>query len=194
MADWQVEDHLIAFSYRIKPLKTVVSKLLDADMHVFWALWPDAETLRSPIALAEALMNGGARLTEWRYSAGRAGADEVLTFLLSWYETIDFDLVQTCRTASKFASEEEWVQRRKNLANYYIEFADVHTFIPDLRFYPRAAAEEEEAEGEEGEDEAGDEDAEDEGEEGAAETEPARVAETATSGSGRDAESDAPVA
>ena len=109
MDDWKVEDHLIAFSHRIRPLKTAVLKLLDAAIEVFHALWPDTEMPSGPYELADALMNAGARLTEWRYSAGRAGADEVLTFLLSWYETIDFDVIQTCRTACKFVSEEEWI-------------------------------------------------------------------------------------
>ena len=154
MADWQVEDHLIAFSHRIAPLKTAVSKLLDAGIHVFRSLWPDAEAPRNPNALAEALMDAGVRLTEWRFSAGRAGADEVLTYLLSWYETIDFDVVQTCRIASKFVSEEQWVERRKELANFFTERADLHTFIPNLPFM--AAADDEEAEEEGEEDDEGD--------------------------------------
>ena len=135
-------------------------------------------------------MNGGARLTEWRYSARRAGADEVLTFLLSWYETIDFDIIQTCRTASTFVSEEEWIQRWQNLANFYTEFANVHTFIPDLPFYASAAAE---AEEDEGEDEADDDEAEAGGEgadAGAAST--STATETPASGSGGDAGTEAP--
>ena len=121
-------------------------------MDVFRALWPDPEMPRSPTALAKALMNGGARLTEWRYSAGRARADEVLTFLLSWYETIDFEVIQTCRTVSKFVSEEEWIRRRQNLENFYTEFANVHTFIHHLPFYASAAAKAEEGEVDEGKD------------------------------------------
>ena len=134
MADWRVEDHLLAFSYRIKPLKTAVAKLVDAGMHVFRALWPKAEMPRSPIVLAEALMNAGVRLTAWRFSAGRAGADKALTYLLSWYETIDFDLVQTCRVASKFVAEDQWIEQRKELANFFTERADLHTFNPNLLF------------------------------------------------------------
>ena len=93
MDDWKVEDHLIAFSHQIKPLKVAFTKLFDAGLHVFVSLWPEAEVPRSPIALAEALMDAGMRLTEWRFSARRAGADETLSYLLGWYETIDFDLV-----------------------------------------------------------------------------------------------------
>ena len=77
-------------------------------------------------------MDAGMRLTEWRFSAGRAGADETLSYLLGWYETIDFDLVQTYRLESKFIAEEAWVQCRKELANFFTERADLHTFIPNL--------------------------------------------------------------
>ena len=173
MEDWKVEDHLIAFSYRIKPLKAAFTKLFDAGLHVFVNLWPEAEIPRSPIALAEALMNAGMRLTEWRFSAGRAGADETLSYVLGWYETINFEVVQTIQTASKFNAEEEWIQRRKELANYFTERADLHTFIPNLPFMaePAADAEEDEEEGE----------AEDEDD---GEAEAAPQAEAAASGSG----------
>ena len=82
MEDWKVEDHLIAFSHRIKPLKAAFTKLFNAGLYVFVSLWPEAEVPRSPIALAEALFDAGRRLTEWRFSAGRAGADETLSYLL----------------------------------------------------------------------------------------------------------------
>ena len=195
MADWQVEDHLIAFSHRIRPLKTAVSKLLDAGVHVFRSLWPDTETPRSPNALAEALMNAGMRLTEWHFSAGRAGADEALTYLLGWYETIDFDVVQTCRTASKFVSEDEWVERRKELANFFTERADLHTFIPNLPFMAAPAAEGEEAE-EEGEEESEADATDDKDEEGEAggDAETTSRTETPASGSSTNAETEAPPA
>ena len=195
MADWQVEDHLIAFSHRIKPLKIDVSKLLDAGVHVFRSLWPDAETPRSPNALAEALMNAGMRLTEWRFSAGRAGADEALTYLLGWYETIDFDVVQTCRVASKFVSEDEWIKRRKELANFFTEHADLHTFIPNLPFMAAPGAEGEEGE-EEGEEvsEANTAEDKDEEDEAGGDAETTSQTEAPASGSGTNAEREAPPA
>ena len=152
---------------------------------MFRVLWPDAEIPRSPNALAEALLNAGMRLTEWRFSAGRAGADETLTYLLGWYETIDFDVVQTCRTESKFVSEDVWIERRKELANFFTERADLHTFIPNLPFMAAPAADGEEAE------EEGEEDDDDEGDAGGdAETDPRT--ETTASGSGTNAETDPP--
>ena len=196
MADWQVEDHLIAFSHRIKPLKTAVSRLLDAGVHVFRALWPDAEVPRSPRDLAEVLMNAGHRLTEWRFSAGRAGADETLSYILGWYETIDFDVVQTCRVASKFVSEDEWIARRNELANFFTERADLHTFIPNLPFMAAPAAEGEEAE-EEGDEDGNEADAADDQDdetEARGDAEAASRAETSASGSGKSAETASPPA
>src|SRR4051812_12661526 len=102
MEDRLVEDHLIAFSYWIQPLKSAITKLLDAGIHVFKVLRPGVEVPASASRLAEGLMKVGDRLNKWRFSAGRAGTEEALSYILSWYETIDFDLVQTCRTASPF--------------------------------------------------------------------------------------------
>ena len=181
MEDWKVEDHLIAFSYRIKPLKAAFTKLFDAGLHMFVSLWPEAEVPRSPIALAEALFDAGRRLTEWRFSAGRAGADETLSYLLGWYETIDFEVVQTNRVESKFNAEEEWIQRRKELANFFTESADLHTFIPNLPFMAEPAADAEEAE------EVGEAEEDDEGD---AETAP--QTEATASGSGDGAETAPP--
>ena len=196
MADWQVEDHLIAFSFRIKPLKDGMSALLDAGIHVFHSLWPDALLPAGPIPLADALMNAGFRLAEWRYSAGRAAVDEALSHMLSWYEAIDFDVVQTCRTNSKYIAEEEWVQRRKQLANYYTERASVHSFIPGLPFLKGMEPEAEEGAEEEVDGDDGSE-AEASGEMDV-DTEAADAAEAASRdagappGSGKDAEADAP--
>ena len=118
----------------------------------------------------------------------------MLTFLLSWYESIDFDVIQTCRTTSKFVSDEEWIQKRQTLANFFTEFANVHTFIPDLPMYASAAAEAEEGvEGEKDDSEAKADEAEAEGERaeaGAAST--SMAAETPASGSGGGAETETP--
>ena len=160
---------------------------------MFTSLWPGAEIPRSPIALADVLENAGMRLTEWRFSAGRAGADETLSYILGWYETIDFDKLQTCRTASKFVSEEEWVERRKKLANFFTERADLHTFIPNLPFMAAPPAEDDEAkeEGEEARDAEADDD-EDEEAEAAGGAKSAAPTETPASGSGTNTETEAP--
>ena len=113
----------------------------------------------------------------------RSAADETLSYLLGWYESIDFELVQTYRSESKFIAEEEWVERRKELANFFTERADVHSFIPNLPFKSEASADAEEA-GEEGE-------AEDD-DEGAAEI--TSQAEASASGTGGSAETEAPAA
>ena len=146
--------------------------------------------------MAEVLMNAGVRLTEWRFSAGRAGADEAVIYLCSWYETIDFDLIQTCRVASKFVSEDHWIERRKELANFFTERADLHTFIPNLPFVAAPAAEGEDAEDEDDDEESEADAADDKDEESEADGDAETTARTETpaSGSGTNAETEAPPA
>ena len=86
---------------------------------------------------------------------------------------------------SKFNSEEEWIQRRQELANFFTERADLHMFIPNLPFMAEPAADAEEAEGK-GEGEADDSD------EGEAEAAP--QTEATGSGSVGGAEAEAPPA
>src|SRR4051812_25815344 len=134
MNDWQVEDHLIAFSHRIKPLKTAVCRLMEAGMDVCRILWPDAAVPQSPLSLAVKLQETGVQLSAWRFSAGRASADEVLSCILYWYETIDLDTIQTCRTGSNYICKDDWITRRQDMATYFTQRADLHTFNPDLPF------------------------------------------------------------
>src|SRR4051794_34912196 len=98
MNEWQGGDHLIAFSHRIKPLKTAVCRFMEAGMDVCRILWPGAAVPQRTLSLAVKLHETGVQLTAWRFSAGRAAADEVLSCVLSWYETINLDTIQTCRT------------------------------------------------------------------------------------------------
>lgn len=119
-----------------------------------------------------------------------------MSYILSWYETIEFDLVQTCRTASKFVSEDQWIEQHKELVNFFTERADLHTFIPNLPFQVAPAAGGEEAEGEADEEEeegnaADDKDGESEAD-GDAEATP--QTETAASGPGTTADTEAPSA
>ena len=91
--EWSVADHLAALSARLKPLKIIGIDLLDGAIHAHRALWPDSPEPTSVTRLADALKEGEDRLIEWRESAARAGGDEVLQFVLSWYEDINLDAV-----------------------------------------------------------------------------------------------------
>ena len=90
--EWTIEDHLIAFASRVSRLKILGVELFTAAIRAFKVLWPEEADPKSPEELAERLMQSETRLSQWRESAARAGADEALMVVLSWYETLDLDL------------------------------------------------------------------------------------------------------
>ena len=107
---WQMDDHLIALAHRLAPLQMLGMEVFNAAVHTFRMLWPGDQTEMTPKKLAERLMGSGPWLDQWRESAARTGADEVLFVILSWYEGLDFDLFQTLRSNGKYVSEPEWIE------------------------------------------------------------------------------------
>ena len=107
-----MEDHLTSLSARIKPLKVLGVYFLNAGIHAFNALWPDVEAPMSLPELVDELMVSDDRLNEWRESAARVGADEALSFVLSWYEGINLDVLHTMRLGSKYMTDPELIKKR----------------------------------------------------------------------------------
>ena len=56
-------------------------------------LWSDAELGANLPDLAANLQGTEARLRAWRHSSARAGADEALGWVFSWYEGMDLILL-----------------------------------------------------------------------------------------------------
>ena len=83
--------------------------------------------------LAKCLMASEERLDDWRSSAARVGADEALTYVLSWYEELDLEMLKTVRDGSKWLSDPELIRRRQELAHSLIQYAPVHSFVPGER-------------------------------------------------------------
>jgi hypothetical protein len=135
-----IKDHLLAILARLRPMKTYGQDFRTAAMHVFCTLWPGEDTPNSVEELAQILMECKDRLCEWRESAARAGADEALSFVLSWYEGITLECLQSMRSGSKWTTDPELVRERQQRAYSIARYASTHTFIPD----PEEAAEEEE--------------------------------------------------
>ena len=152
-----MDEHLVSVSTRLGPLKIMGIDLHQAAMNTVKALWPDTPLPATVSELVELLKTSEDRLIDWRESAGRVMADEVLTIVLSWYENINLDILRTLRIGSKWSTDPELIKQRQDAANRFLDFAPVHTFCPD----PNPEVEEEEAEAiEEDEDEAVDEDIE----------------------------------
>ena len=145
--EWDVEDYLESIKARLSPLKRFGDDLLKAATHVHKALWPEDASPRTVSALAERLSEGNDRLRAWRESAARAGAEEALMWVLSWYEELDLGMLIGAREGSAWMDDLELVKKRQALAYDMAQYANAHTWIPDPNPPAQAQAEDEDAEG-----------------------------------------------
>jgi len=135
-----VDDHLTAISARLSALKIIGVDVLDAAIHTFRQLWPGVETQKTVAELVDYLKDSEDRLNEWRESAGRAGADEAMKFVLSWYENLNLEAFKSIRSNGLYVRDPEYIQKRKEVAYGIAEYADVHVFHED----PNAAVDDDE--------------------------------------------------
>ena len=124
-----MEDHLTALDARISPLKTIGTELLTAGIRVYNTLWPESAAPVSVAELSKCLQTAEARLREWRSSSARAGTDQALTFVLSWYESIDLRALKSLRSDTKWTSDPTLVQSRKEAASFMATYAQTRNFI-----------------------------------------------------------------
>ena len=103
--------------------------MLDAAIHTFTVLWPGVAAPKSIEELVRYLMASEDRINEWRESAARVGADEALSFVLSWYEGIKLDALQTMRLGSKWTTDPYLIKQRQETAYSFIPYANIHTFV-----------------------------------------------------------------
>ena len=107
-------------------------------------LWP-TETLPDELAnLIKWLEKAPDRLLDWKDSAAPAGADMALSFVLSWYDEVDLNQLETRRAdvEDKFSAENKTARLARACA--IADFANKGTFIED----PNPPAEDEESEDE----------------------------------------------
>jgi hypothetical protein len=97
------------------------------------ALWPGQRTPTDPIDLGSDLQLSKVRLREWRDSGARVGADETLTYFLSWYEKTDLETLRSVREGSIWTTDLEYIWRRQELAHSYVDYADTEAFVWDIR-------------------------------------------------------------
>ncbi|XP_024311919.1 uncharacterized protein LOC112269427 [Brachypodium distachyon] len=127
--EWDLVDHLVSIAIRVKPLKSLGVDMLNAGIRALRALWPGEEAPTDSPDLAKRLMETESRLNDWRESAARIGTDEALSFVLSWYDVINLDVLQLMRASSPYLTDPELVAKRKERAYSFIQYADVHTFV-----------------------------------------------------------------
>ena len=75
-----------------------------------------------------------ARLCEWRDSAGRIGIFKALQIVLSWYEGINLEELNSIRGDSEYYTDAAAKKRLEMAACKLLDFADVSSeFFKDLR-------------------------------------------------------------
>ena len=105
--EWDIEDYLESIRARLSPLKRFGDDLLKSATHVHKALWPEDDSPPTVSALAKQLSGGNDRLRAWRESAARAGAEEALMWVLSWYEELDLGMLIGTREGSAWIDDPE---------------------------------------------------------------------------------------
>jgi hypothetical protein len=61
------------------------------------------------------------------------GADEALTYFLSWYEKVDLETLRSIREGSAWTIDLEFIRRRQELAHSYVDYTDTEAFVRDIR-------------------------------------------------------------
>jgi hypothetical protein len=61
------------------------------------------------------------------------GADEALTYFLSWYEKADLVTLRTMHEGSIWTMDPDHIRRRQELAHSYVDYADTEAFVWDIR-------------------------------------------------------------
>jgi hypothetical protein len=98
-----------------------------------FALWSGQRTPTDPLDLGNDLQLSKVCLREWRDSSARVGADEALTYFLSWYEKVDLETLRSVREGSAWTTDPEFIRRRKELSHSYMDYADTETFVQEIR-------------------------------------------------------------
>ncbi|KAM0917053.1 hypothetical protein ACQ4PT_009790 [Festuca glaucescens] len=153
-APWTTKDHLAALYSRISHMRIVdrhLSQLPDAAIKALKCLWPKEPVPDDVSSIADRLLDTGKRLSEWRHSAARAGADTALRFVCSWYESLDLSTLSTMRGNAPTDTDPAKTAARRDRAYRIACYASTSTFIP-----PPEDIEEEYTDDEEEGEEAGD--------------------------------------
>jgi hypothetical protein len=92
---WAMEDYVIDF----------LAQVLVVARTVFKVLWPEAMVPTSGLQVTQWLATALGCIDDWRASAARAGAEMALYFVLSWYEEVRLDQLETRRAGAATMSD-----------------------------------------------------------------------------------------
>jgi hypothetical protein len=79
---------------RFRPVATLVGQLRAAAKSVFEALRPGRDVPATVSQLAQRIDFVPVQIESWKESTARAGAEQALSFVLSWYEGVDLNQLE----------------------------------------------------------------------------------------------------
>jgi hypothetical protein len=128
-----MSEQLIALGARKNAMTSYIEDLFLGAQEAHSALWLGQRTPTDPLDLGNDLQLSKVRLREWRDSGARVGADEALTYFLSWYEKVDLETLCSVCEGSAWTIDPEFIRRRQELAHSYVDYADTEVFVRDIR-------------------------------------------------------------
>jgi hypothetical protein len=132
-SNWDMSEQLIALDARKNEMTTYTDDLFLGAQEAHQALWPGPKTPTDPLDLGNDLQLSKVRLREWWDSGTRVGADEALTYFLSWYEKVNLETLRSVREGFAWTTDPEFIRRRQELAHSYVDYADTEVFVRDIR-------------------------------------------------------------
>jgi hypothetical protein len=108
-SNWDMLEQLIALDARKNAMMAYTDDLFLGVQEAHQALWPRQKTPTNPLDLGNDLQLSKVCLKEWRDSGKRVGADEALTYFLSWYEKADLETLCSMREGSAWTTDPEFI-------------------------------------------------------------------------------------
>jgi hypothetical protein len=122
-------EQLIALEARKNAMTAYTDDLFLGAQEAYQSLWPGHTTPTDPANLGNDLQLSKVRVGEWRDSGARVGADEALTYFLSWYEKADLETLRSVREGSMWTTDPELIWWRQELAHNYVDYANTKVFV-----------------------------------------------------------------
>jgi hypothetical protein len=108
-SNWDMSEQLIALEAQKKAMTSYTEDLFLGAQEAHSTLWPGQRTSTDPLDPGNDLQLSKVRLKEWRYSSARVGADEALTYFLSWYEKVNLETLRSVREGSAWTIDPEFI-------------------------------------------------------------------------------------
>jgi hypothetical protein len=128
-----MSEQLLALQSWKNAMTFYTEELFLGAQEAYSALWPGQRMPTDPVDLGNDLQLSKVRLREWRDSGARVGADEALSYFLSWYEKADLETLRTVHVGSIWTMDPEHIRRQQELAHSYVDYADTEAFVRDIR-------------------------------------------------------------